>query len=223
MLEEKLNSLKNDIINYTNLVQAMIEKSATGLFERNKDIIDQVIDIDEHRANEIEIEIEEICTQLIAQFQPKAKDLRTILMISKMNNDLERIADLAVNVAKGSIYLIGRTEEKPLQKINQLKGNVVKMLNDTTRSFIREDVILARNVVEADNDVDELRDSILRDLVTFLSERDQKIGKLIHYIKISRKIERIASHMERMADHITNIAEDIVFMVEGKVIKHPGD
>ncbi len=224
MLNDKIGELKKEIINYSNLVLSMIEKSLKGLLENDQAALVQVIELDEAKANNTELDIDEHCLNLIAQYQPKARDLRTILMTIKMNSDLERIADLCVNISKASLYLIDRPEEKPLKNFQTMTDKVINMLQQAISAYSDEDPELAQRICQEDAEVDELRDRILRNLVAYISDKELTIGRAVHLIKISRYLERVASHLERIADHVTNIAEDIVFMVKGKVIKHhPGN
>ncbi len=213
MLAEKLNKLKEKIVEQGNLVESMIEKSIRGLLTRDKSILMDVLQVDEPRANEMEIEIDEMCVNLIARFQPEARDLRTIIMILKMNNDLERIGDMAVNIAESALFLIERPQVKPLIDLPQMAEETIKMLKDGIDSFIKEDPNLAKNVCERDDIIDAYRDQILRELITYMISDPTTIERAIH-------IERISRNLERIADLATNIGEDVVYIVEGRVIKH---
>jgi phosphate transport system protein len=213
MLEEKTNDLKRDLVGFATLVEHMIEKSIRGLLEKKRELLVEVIEEDEPKANSLEIEIDEHCTTLIAQFEPKAKDLRTILMGAKMCNDLERMGDHAVNIAESSLFVIERPLVKPLLDIPRMAEITIKMLKDSTDAFINEDVGLARNVCERDNVVDDLKDQILRELITFMTSDTTTIERALHLLRISGNLERIA-------DLSTNICEGIIFTTKGKVIKH---
>ncbi|MBD3271735.1 MAG: phosphate transport system regulatory protein PhoU, partial [Elusimicrobia bacterium] len=136
MLEERIVTLKRDIVEYASIVENMVEKSMRALFQKERSPLDEVIEKDEPVANEREIKIDEDCTTMIAQFQPKAGNLRTILMIMKMNNDLERIADHAVNIAQSSLFLIERPLVKPYIDLPKISENVIRMLKDSINSFI---------------------------------------------------------------------------------------
>lgn len=216
MLEEKILGLKRRLIEYAALIENMIGKSIKGLLKKEKEILVEVIEKDEVKANNLEIELDELCTVLIAQYEPRAKDLRTILMILKMNNDLERMGDLAVNLSESSLFLIGRPRVKPLIDIPRMAEVTMKMLKDSINAFINEDTQLAKEVCERDDIVDGLRDQILRELITFMTSDAKTIERSLHLIRISRNLERIA-------DLSTNICEDVIFMVEGKTIKHHKD
>ncbi len=213
MLKEKIAELKKQIIEDASLVENMIEKSIRGLVDKEKDILVSVIEQSEAKVNEWEIEIDELCINCIALYQPEAKDLRIILMILKMNNDLERMGDLAVNIAQSSLFLIERPQVKKLIDIPRMAKETIGMLHDSISSFINEDSKSARDVVMRDDLIDGLRDQIIRELITFMSKDTSVIERSLHLIKISQNLERIA-------DLSTNICEDTIFIVEGQVIKH---
>lgn len=216
MLEEKITNLKRQLVAYAGLVESMIEKAVNGLLQKDGDLLVDVIGVDEPRANELEVEIDELCTEVIAQFQPRAKALRTILMVMKMNNDLERMGDHAVNIAQSSAYLIERPPVKPYIDIPRMAAVATKMLKDSIVAFIEEDVRLARSVCERDNEVDDLAVQVMRELITFMAADPRTIERSLHLIRIS-------GNLERLADLSTNICEDVIFMVEGTVIKHHFD
>ncbi len=213
MFYDRLNKLKEKIVEQGNLVEKMIEKSIRGLLNKDKKLLLEVIEVDEPRTNDVEIEIDEMCINLIARFQPEAKDLRTIMMILKMNNDLERIGDMAVNISESALFLIERPQVKPLIDLPKMAQETIQMLKDSIDSFIREDSKLAQNVCERDDIVDAYRDQILRELITYMISDPTTIERAIH-------IERISRNLERIADLATNIGEDVVYIVEGKIIKH---
>jgi phosphate transport system protein len=213
MIEEKINELKKKLVDYTSIVMSMVERSIKGLVERQEEVLNDIIEHDEPKANEFEIELDEMCTTLIIQLQPKAVDLRTILMILKMDNDLERIADHAVNIAQSAQYLIEVPIVKPLIDIPRMAKDVIKMLNDSINSFISEDAILAKSVCERDSVIDALRDQILRELITYMISDITTIQRSLHLLNVTKNLERIA-------DLSTNICEEVIYLVEGRVIKH---
>jgi phosphate transport system protein len=213
MFEEKLANLKRELVEYAGLVESMIEKAVKGLLESEPDLFADVIEKDETRANRYEMEIDELGTALIAQHEPKAKDLRTILMIMKMGNDLERMGDHAVNIAQSGQYLIERPLVKPFIDVPRMSELSIGMLKDSIIAFIKEDARLARSVCERDSEVDGLRDQLFRELVTYMVSDSKTIERALH-------LTRVAGNLERIADLSTNICEDVIFMVKGQVIKH---
>ncbi|MCK4322844.1 phosphate signaling complex protein PhoU [candidate division WOR-3 bacterium] len=213
MMAERIARLKGIIVDYASLVENMIDKSMKGLSKKNRDMLVSVIEEDEPRANNYEIEIEEICVELIAQFEPKAKDLRIVLMVLKMNNDLERMGDHAVNIAQSALSLIEMPEIKPLFDLPELSEETKRMLNNSIDAFINEDTSKAKEVCERDSVVDDLRDRILRKSIDNMIDDPSTIERNMHLIRITKNLERIA-------DLSTNICEDVIYMVKGKVIKH---
>lgn len=216
MLEKELVSLKKRIIEYAALVELMIKKSIGGLTEKKKSLLTEVIEELEPRANQEELDIEELGTVVMAKFQPAAKDLRIILMILRMNNDLERMADHAVNIAERGLFLIENPLVKPLIDIPKEADITIHMLKDSIDSFVKEDSDLAKKVCERDNKIDNLNDQIFRELITYMFSDPSTIERSIKLIQISNNFERIA-------DLATNICEDVIYIVEGKVIKHHKD
>jgi len=213
MLNTEIELLKKELIEYATFIETMIDSSIKGLIERDAEPLNKVITEDEPKANSKEIDLDEVCTTLIAQFEPKAKELRTILMALKMNNDLERMGDHAVNISESALYLIERPGVKPLIDIPRMAKESTQMLKNSIESFINEDAKLARSVCEKDSIVDGLREQIYRELLTFMASNPGIIQSALQLTKISDNFERIA-------DLATNICEDVIFMVEGKVIKH---
>ena len=216
MLEEKIITLRKELIEYATHVEGMINKSITGLMRKDPAILNDVIGKDEPLSNETEITIEELCTTMIAQYQPRAKDLRTVLMVMKINNDLERAGDHAVNIAESSLYLIERPAIKPLLDIPRMAEEAVMMLKDAIDAFIKEDAVMAAMVCERDTIVDNLGQQILRELITFMGADPTTIERSMRLLNIARNLERIG-------DLSTNISEDVIFMTEGRVIKHHKD
>lgn len=213
MLEERIVHLKRDIVSFASLVEKMIENSIDGLVKKNRSLLKEVVDVMEPRANACEIDIDEQCITVIAQFQPKARVLRTVLMIMQINKDLERMGDHAVNIAESAQFLIDRPQVKPLIDTPRMAGLSINMLKDSITSFIDENPTLAQSVFERDNDVDQLGEQILRELITFMTSDPTTIERSLHILRIARELERIA-------DLSTNMCEDTIFMVQGRVIKH---
>lgn len=213
MLVDKIIELKRSLMESSSLVENMVDKAIKGLLEKDMALLAEVIEQDEPKANTAEINLDEMCTTLIAQFEPKAKDLRTILMVSRMNNDLERMGDHAVNISHAAQFLIERPPVKPLLDIPRMAQVTVQMLKDAVNAFIDENPGLAKAVCERDQVVDDLRNQVLRELITYMTADPTTIER-------SMALIRVASNLERVADLSTNMCEDIIFMVAGRVIKH---
>jgi phosphate transport system protein len=214
MLEEKLEELRKALIGFAILVEKMIEGSIQGLLKINREMLVDVVEKNEKKANETEILIDELCILIIAQYGPKAKDLRAVLMSLRINNDLERIADHAVNTAESGLFLIGHPLVKPLLDIPRMAEASIAMLRDSVTAFINGDPDLAVSVCARDQVVDDLASQVLRELITYMIADPSTIERSLHLLKIAR-------NLERTADLSTNIAEDVIYMIEGRVIKHP--
>jgi phosphate transport system protein len=213
MLSDSINQLKKDIVNYASFVQIILQKTIKGLISKEYTMLHGVINIDEPLANERELILDEECINIIAQYSPKALALRTVITIMRMNNDLERIADHAVNICNNGLELIKYPVINNFIDISRMSDEVINMLDDSIKSFINGDADLAKNVCRRDNIVDALRDKFLRDLVNIMSADSKNIEQSINLINISKNLERIA-------DLSTNIAENTIFIVKGKIIKH---
>ena len=167
----------------------------------------------EAEINRMEIEIDDLATQLLALQQPMATDLRLLTSAIKINNDLERMGDLAVNIVERALSLINEPLIKPLVDIPAMASRVQSMIRRSLDSFVKRDGELARTVLVSDDAVDELRDLIYEELMDYM-ERDSKT------IRQGINLMFIARNLERLADHATNIAEDVLFLVEGVDVRH---
>ncbi|MBN1824025.1 MAG: phosphate signaling complex protein PhoU [Endomicrobiales bacterium] len=213
MIEEKLVSLKKDLIDYANLVEKMVSDSIDGLLKKNRSKLKEIIVSDEPKANAYEIEIDEHSTNLIAQYQPKAKNLRLLLMILRMGNDLERMGDHAVNIVESALFLIDKPQIKPFIDLPKMAEVTVKMLSNGINAFINENSAVARKVCESDNLVDDFKDKITAELTEIMRKNPQTVEQALHVL-------RITGNLERIADLSTNICEDVMYLTEGRVIKH---
>ncbi len=213
MIENDMNSLKESIVAYASFAAKMIEESIVGLVEKDEKILSDIVSEYEARANNIEIEVEEKCIEFIAKYEPKARNLRTTLMIMKINNDLERIGDEAVNIAESALFLIKKPAVKKLIDIPRMADLAMGMMKDSINAFVKNDAILAREICMRDDLVDDLRDQIIRELITYMMQDPTTIERVLQIMRIARSLERVA-------DLSTNFSEDVVFMSEGKVIKH---
>lgn len=213
MLENQIEIIKTKLIEFGNHVNIMLEKSIRGLIEKNEKMLNETIEIDEPRCNEMEIDIDEICISTLARFDPKGKHLRTIVTALKMNNDLERIGDHIVNISQSALYLINKPQVKPLIDIPRMAEEVKSMLSNSVKSFVEEDAKLAKKVCENDDVVDSYREQIIRELITYMISDPTTIERALQLIRISGNLERIA-------DLSTNISEEVIFIVKGEIIKH---
>ena len=212
-LDEELRQLHKDILKMAVFTQESIFKSIESLRARDKDMAQGVIDQD-NKIDELELVIDEKCIDLIARYQPMAGDLRYITTGMKINMELERIADIAVDISQRSLDLIERPLLKPLVDIPKLSRVSQDMVRDAIDAFVKKDAQLARKVVFSDAEADRLRNLVQEELINEYMACDPKTAKRAVALLL------IARYLERICDHATNIAEDIIYMVEAKVVKH---
>jgi phosphate transport system protein len=210
--DEELNNLKKNILKMASLVDEAIAKAIKALVERKEELAAEV-EKEDSAIDMLEIEVDMLCLDLLARRQPIAIDLRFIASVMKINSDLERIGDLAANIAHKTLILINYPQLKPLIDIPKMGDLVRSMLKDSITALVDKNSELARTITPRDKDVDDLYVQVFREVLTHMMEDNENIKNGIELILISK-------HLERMADHVTNIAEDIVYMVEGKTIKH---
>lgn len=213
MLEERIRLVKRELIEYATLVENMLAKVVKGLLEKEKDCLLEIIEKDEPRTDQYEINLDEKCIKILARFQPMAVDLRSILMILEITRDLERIGDLSANMSRSALFLIERPQIKPYIDIPRMANIVHGMIKGSIDAFIENDSLLARAVFKRDEIVNALRDQMIRELLTFMSSDPSTIERSFRLISL-------ALDLERMGDHATNICEGVVFIAEGEVIKH---
>jgi phosphate transport system protein len=215
MITENIKILKEKIIHQAHAVEKMIACGTSILVNRDPGCWEELLK-NEDQVNLREREIEKLVMQSLARFQPEAKDLRTVLMILKMNNDLERMGDLAVNIGESAISLLDQPKVKPLIDLPRMADETTKMVKFAIQSFLTEDADLARKTCESDDTVDSLNDQIFRELVTYMVGNANLIKPAMHLIRIARNYERIA-------DLSTNVAEQTIYISEGTDIKHLKD
>ena len=210
--EEELEELRKRLLEMSSMVEAGIYHSIQALVEKDPGQAQLVLK-NENRINQMEIEVDERATSLLAREQPVAADLRLITAAMKINTDLERMGDLAVNIAERANSLSDQKLVRPPVDIPHLASLVESMVRKALDAFVKKDADLARIVLASDDAVDALRDSIFTELVHFM-ERDLTV------VRQSVDLLLIARNLERIADHATNIAEDVLFLVEGVDVRH---
>ena len=213
MLREQITELKHLLIQDAGLVEDMISRSMRGLLEKNPDTLYQVVKNQEPRVNAYDRSIDELCVQTVAQFEPVARDLRLVIMIIKMNKDLERMADHAVNISESGLYLIANPLIGSYVDLKAMGENTVAMMKDSINAFVNEDIALAQSVCDRDDIVDDAGDRILKELTVVMRAKKDSIQRAL-------ALMRIAHNLERIADLSTNIAEEVIYIVEGRDIKH---
>lgn len=211
--DEELKDLHKDILKMAIMSQQAIHKSIEALRNRDKLQAQEVIDTDVE-IDELELIIDEKCIDLIARHQPMAGDLRFIATGMKVNAELERIADLAVDISQRVLELVDKPILKPLIDIPKLSTVAQNMIRDAIDAFVRKDIELAKKVVLSDAEADRLRNLVQQELINDYMARDASTAPRAVPLLL------IARHLERICDHATNIAEDVIYMVQGKVVKH---
>jgi phosphate transport system protein len=197
------------------LAERAISNAVEALVKRDTPLAKKTIQGDA-QINEMEINIDERCLNLLALHQPMAADLRFITSAMRINTELERIGDQAVNIAERVIFLNQEAQLKPYIDIPRMAEITQSMVKDVLDAFVNGDARLARSVCERDDRVDALNDQVFRELLTYMTADSNTISRAVHLIIVSRCLERIA-------DHATNIAEGVIFMVQALVIKHHAD
>lgn len=208
----ELKELKEKLLHEGGLVEKAINNAIKALLERNSELATKVIE-DDPTINSIEVEIDEFCLKLLALRQPAARDLRFITTAIKINYDLERIGDMAVNICERVQELNQEPQLKPYIDLPMMAETVQLMLKESLDAFVKEDVALARKVTRDDKKVDQFLDQIFRELLTYMMQDMRTISRATRVLFISK-------YLERMADHAVNIAELVIFLVEGKIIRH---
>jgi phosphate transport system protein len=211
---EDLRSLTGRLTAMGELVESRVHDALTALLQRQPDLAVQVASGDA-AVNALELEVDDLCIKFLALQNPMASDLRLVRSIIKVNTDLERVGDQAVNIAQGVIRLLSKPLLRPTFDVARLGETAVGMLHDSMRSFVEQDVTLAHSVLGRDDEADELRDGIFRVLLTHMMSDPGVIERALALILVSRCLERVA-------DHATNIAEEVIFFVEGRVVRHGG-
>ena len=211
-LERELDRLRKKILTLSAMVEGNIEKALLSLTRHEIKLAQEVIESD-HEIDHFEVEIEEDCLKILALYQPEAIDLRYVVGILKMNNDLERMGDLAVNIAERSAYLADKKGTKLFLDFTEMGEKTIAMVKKALDSLIKMDAAMAREVCAADDEVDELHRNMLLLIQDYMEKNPHEVKVLIHLLLVSR-------HLERIADQATNIAEDVIYMTEGVIIRH---
>lgn len=211
--DEELADLNKEILRMGSLTEESILKSVEALKARSVEQATQVITEDK-KIDELELAIDEKCLDLLALHQPMAIDLRFITMTMKICTDLERIADLAVDIAQRALEIAAKPQLKPLIDIPKLAALAQNMVKEAIDAFVHKDVALAKKIILRDPEADTLRNLVQSELINDYIIKDASTAPRAVALLL------VARHLERICDHTTNIAEDVIYMVEGKVVKH---
>jgi phosphate transport system protein len=210
--QEELEALQARLLEMGGLAEERVRSAVNGLVARDTTLVDKVMHGDEP-VNELHIEIDNRCFTLLALYQPMATDLRSIVAAVKINTDLERVGDLAVNIAEAARRYTTHPPVKKLVDIPQMGDIAQAMLRDALDSFVRRDTRLAHQVLNEDDRLDSLKTQVFRELLTYMLDDPATVEPALDLILVSR-------HLERIGDHATNIAEDVIFMVSARDVRH---
>jgi phosphate transport system protein len=210
--QDELEQLKTRLLEMGGLAEEQVRTAVKGLTDRDHALIERVLSGDDP-LNAMHIEIDNRCFTLLALYQPMAADLRTIVAAVKINTDLERVGDLAVNIAEAARRYASHAPVKKLIDIPRMATIAQGMLRDALDAFVRRDIALAQQVLNEDDRLDSLKTQIFRELLTYMLQDPHTIEPALDLILISR-------HLERIGDHATNIAEDVIFIVSARDVRH---
>jgi phosphate transport system protein len=210
--QDELEQLKTRLLDMGGLAEEQMRLAVKGLVERDRDLIERVL-ISDEPLNALHIEIDNRCFTLLALYQPMAVDLRAIVAAVKINTDLERVGDLAINIAEAARQYSTHPPVKRLIDIPRMATIAQRMLRDALDAFVRRDIDLAQRVLNEDDALDALKTQIFRELLTYMLQDPGTIEPALDLILVSR-------HLERVGDHATNVAEDVIFMVSAKDVRH---
>src|SRR5262245_25128989 len=209
---DELTALKRRLVVLGRFAEEQLRTALQALVARDRDLLADVISGDP-RISDLQVEIDHRCLTLIALHQPVAVDLRTIMSVLKINADLERVGELAVNIGRAAQRYLVHQPVKPLVDLPRMGELALTMLREALDAFVSKDVTLAHSVLRKDDWLDALKNQILRELLTYMLGRRQTIEPSIDLIFVSR-------HLERVGDHATNIAEDVIFIIEARDVRH---
>jgi phosphate transport system protein len=210
--QDELEQLKTKLLEMGGIAEEQVRTAVKGLVDRDHSLIDQVL-LGDDPLNSLHIEIDGRCFTLLALYQPMAADLRTIVAAVKINTDLERVGDLAVNIAEAARRYVAHAPVKKLIDIPRMATIAQAMLRDALDAFVRRDTELAQQVLNEDDRLDSLKTQIFRELLTYMLQDVETIEPALDLILVSR-------HLERIGDHATNVAEDVIFMVSAQDVRH---
>jgi phosphate transport system protein len=215
VFDEELRLLKERVLKIGSLVEAAIHDSVKSLVERDSDLARMVIERD-HKINALDVGIDEECIRLMALRQPKARDLRFITTAMKITTDLERIGDLAENIAERAIELNDEPQLKPYIDIPRMAEITEDMVRDSLDAFVRGCSKVPYEVIKKDDEVDNLNSQVFNELLFYMIQDPNTASRAV-------KISYVSKYLERIADHATNIAEMVIYMCEGKIVRHMKD
>ena len=212
-LHREIENLKQQILSLSAVVEENVQRSVRALVNRDETLAAEAVRLDEDKVDRTEVDVEEECLKILALHQPVASDLRFIIAVLKINNDLERVGDMAVNIAERAEHLAKACPVEVPIDIRAMCEKAQSMLKRSLDALVNLDADLARGVCAQDDEVDELNRANYAAIQERIRTHPDDIEYLMHILAVSR-------HLERIADHATNIAEDVLYMVEGEIVRH---
>jgi phosphate transport system protein len=211
-LDREISKLKKKIMQIATMTEENVRRAVLSVNSRDEKLANEVIERDEE-LDRFEVEIEEECLKILALHQPVAADLRYVIACLKINNDLERVGDLAVNIAQRAAAIASNKEDSIPVDFNLIMDSSQRMFTKSLDAMMELNTTLAREVCEMDNETDNLNRDIHEEIIQMIKDKPKKTQYFLHLLGVSRQLERIA-------DYATNISEDIIYMIEGKIIRH---
>ena len=212
LLHKELGQLEKQLLTLTAVVEDSVQQAIKALSGHNRELAQKVIDNDDH-INRLEVDLEEECLKVLALHQPVANDLRMIVAVLKINNDLERIADQAANICERALAISESPKMICPLELDKMGGKVIDMLEKALNSLVNADLEMARNVLELDDEVDAIHSGNYKSFKDYVRHHPDSVDIVLSYLTFSR-------HLERVADLATNIAEDVIYLNEGSIVRH---
>jgi phosphate transport system protein len=211
--DQDLELLKERLLTMGGLAERAVHQAVHAVLDFDASLAHRVLE-EEKAINDLQIDIDDRVVRLIALHQPMATDLRMILAVARINADLERIGDQAVNIAESAERILRHPQVKPYVDLPRMATLAEEMMRDSLNALVRKDAALAKSVLTRDDEVDNLRTQIFRELLTYMMENSALVFPAFELILVAKNLERIG-------DHATNIAEDVIYMVVGRDVRHP--
>jgi phosphate transport system protein len=211
-LQQEIQKLHEKLLALVAIAKAAVEKAVRSVDERNAELAKSIVDGDDG-IDHAEVDLEEDCLKILALYQPVATDLRLIISVMKINNDIERIGDLAVNIAERALFLCTQPPVEAPSDLAAMRAKALAMLTASLDSLVRQDTKLAREVRAADDEVDEINRQVFGEFSAAVRRSPDQVESLLSYLSVGR-------HLERIADYATNIAEDVIYLTEGEIVRH---
>jgi len=211
-LQQEIESLKIKLLALVTTVKEAVEKAVSSVDKRDAALAQAVVDGD-FEIDRAEVLLEEDCLKILALYQPVATNLRVIVSVMKMNNDIERIGDLAVNIAERALFLCGEGPVEAPSDLAEMRAKALAMLTRSLDALVRLDTKCAREVRASDDEVDALNRKLFKEFAAAVRRNPDHVERLLCYLSVGR-------HLERIADYATNIAEDVIYQTEGEIVRH---